>query len=82
MNKNSKFFKGQKLIKQNIFFAFSSTHLWKKKTSQSIFEFYKHLRHQKPPKVFKLVISRKKIEFVCFPLKNLTSSKICEKFLY
>ena len=45
------------------------------------FELYMHLGGQKVSKVFKLFISRKKFEFVCFPLKNLNLLKFYEKFL-
>ena len=50
-------------FKKNIF-AFLSNHLWNI-TSYSICKFYRRLRHQKTPKIFKLFISKKKFELVC-----------------
>jgi len=73
-------YKAQKLTEISVFFtkllvfpiknifAFSSTHLWNT-TSQSIFELYKHVRHQKASKVVKLFISRKKNSICLFPTK-------------
>ena len=64
-------------------FAFSSTYFSSLKDNilVSFRALYAFKRSKSTSSVQNLSFPEKQFEFVCFPLKNLTSPKFCEKFL-